>query len=654
MRRIGLVACLWIGVVGAGCKGEEHNFFQAPDLAGFTTGDGATTTTDLLPPSEDGPTLGLDLLGVVDPNGPTITIQSPASGAEVQYDTLEVTALIVAASGSSVDASSVTLSVPSQQKGQIDTATMSLTATPGVYRGQISISHIPSGASELSVSAKDILGRQSVATATYLHDGGPVLTFVQPTQKTAKGSINVELLVDDKLHPLTDASKVRVGVRSLGDVTMTVVPGAVPLRLTGVIDFSQFSPPLDGDQLIAAEATNDKGTIGRAQKGFIVDNVGPAIAIVTPTAGQFIGGIVEIKATISDISDVIDSSVLAIFGNDPTFSVNLTRQPNSTDYIGQFDVRQLGKQIVLPTLSVRAEDKLGNESEVAEVIVVDNEPPGISLDPPNVRIAKLVNFERICSIEFDPLGDGPFDPPNDGATVQQVFSVRARAEDRGNHAPGLAVERPSLIQVDSVDMFAIAGANGPLVVDTDGDGKCDSINPLLIPSTKATGPNEALSIRMAQITTPGVPDFLNAATDPLAAGCTKMGEAGAVLPGPLCDLANTYMTVSLYYTSLKIPSIWTIPPVGSGQEACVGYQLDTLNRLDEGPTCLAVRARDIAGNPGVSMPLRVCIDRGGGKCGSWTPPNCTGTFNPVTNVVTSTPCTDAQPFPSSGEVVVRQ
>ena len=648
MRRIGLLGSgLMLGLVLAGCN-KERNFFEFPDMPGYTD-DGGNPSLDLSSAKLDGPTLAFDLLDSNDPMGPTITILSPVAGGEVQYDTLEVTAMIVAVNGSSIDAGSVELSIPAQQAGKLETATMSLTAVPNVYRGQLSIAYIPSGSSELSVSARDIVGRQSIATSTYLHDGGPVLTFVLPKDMTAKGSVNVELTVDDKLHPINDEAMVRVGVRSLGDVKLQIVPGSVPLRLTGVIDFSQYSPDLDGEQLIAAEATNVKGTVGRAQQGFLVDNLGPELSIVEPAAGVFIGGIVEIKATITDVSEVIDSSVIAVFANDPTFTVDLTRVGVTNAFSGQFDVRQLGKQVVLPTLSVRAQDKLGNESEIAEVIVVDNEPPGVSLDPPDVRMVKIVDGQRVCSVLFDPLGKGEFDPPDDGTIVKQVFSVRARIQDRGNRAPGLAEERPSLIVAGSVDLFAIAGNEGPLVVDTDGDGKCDSINPLLLPSTKATGPGEALSIRMTQIQPGGDADYPGALTESLAAGCNVMGEDGDS-PGPLCSLGTTKMTVSISYAGGE-PALWTIPPLAVG---CLGLQLDTLNRLNEGPTCVAVRARDAAGNPGVSLPLRVCIDRGGGKCAGFnlgSAPNCTGTFNPLSNTVSQIPCLDAQPFQASGEII---
>jgi hypothetical protein len=114
------------------------------------------------------------------------------------------------------------------------------------------------------------------------------------------------------------------------------------------------------------------------------------------------------------------------------------------------------------------------------------------------------------------------------------------------------------------------------------------------------------------------------------------------VPLPLCLDAGTVLTYGLTYTENKLPAIWTIPPVTTTPSGCLGLQFDTLNSLPEGPACAAVTAVDVAGNPSVSAPLRVCIDRGGAACASWPTsslPDCTGTYNKTTNMVSPAPCT---------------
>ena len=64
--------------------------------------------------------------------------------------------------------------------GGIVTAPMQLTATANTYAGEIDIPGVPSGASTFTVSAADIAGLKGSATGSYVHDHGPVLTFVNP------------------------------------------------------------------------------------------------------------------------------------------------------------------------------------------------------------------------------------------------------------------------------------------------------------------------------------------------------------------------------------------------------------------------------------------------------------------------------------------
>src|SRR5206468_4154599 len=138
-----------------------------------------------------------------------------------------------------------------------------------------------------------------------------------------------------------------------------------------------------------------------------------------------------------------------------------------------------------------------------------------------------------CSQPFSPLGT---DAAHEGQVVPQLITLRARIEDRGNLAPGLAVERISLIDHTSVQMFVIHDdGQTPLAVDTDNDTYCDDVNPLLIPTP---GPvvmqNEALSLQMAPMLGTGAPDYqASAAAAPPA--CTGgIGDASATPPKPIC------------------------------------------------------------------------------------------------------------------------
>jgi hypothetical protein len=91
---------------------------------------------------------------------------------------------------------------------------------------------------------------------------------------------------------------------------------------------------------------------------------------------------------------------------------------------------------------------------------------------------------------------------------------------------------------------------------------------------------------------------------------------------------------------------------------CAGAQFDSANYLPEGPACFVVQAQDVTQNNTISAPLRVCIDRGGGKCPiGWTLPDCTGVINATTGKLnvgqTCTPRT-YQNTPNDGENVARK
>jgi hypothetical protein len=88
----------------------------------------------------------------------------------------------------------------------------------------------------------------------------------------------------------------------------------------------------------------------------------------------------------------------------------------------------------------------------------------------------------------------------------------------------------------------------------------------------------------------------------------------------------------------SVGAIWSVAPVTTNQ--CIGFQVDTLNRLPEGPTCVITRAVDKAGNQNVSFPLHICIERSSGHCSPYTFNNldCTGKYDKVTGMLLPGTC----------------
>ncbi len=396
--------------------------------------------------------------------------------------------------------------------------------------------------------------------------------------------------------------------------------------------------------------------------GGLNDTTGPTIVINTPAVGSFVRGIFEVSADITDPSGVDESSVVAEFGNNANATINLTRS-GPTTFVGEFDVRTLAPNYVLAEVSVRAKDNVGNESQLGEEVVVDIVRPWMTMDSSrtmSVSKTDTTNNKIECSQPFSPLGT---DAAHEGQVVPQLITLRARIEDHGNEAPGLAVERVSLIDPTSVQMFVIHDdGQTALAVDTDGDTYCDEVNPLLIPTA---GPvvmqNEALSLQLVPIGGQGTANF-----EPLnitIPGCGEVGDSGTTTaPKPICT--DTPMTYVLTYSNPAQPAIWTLPPVKAGDPVdCSGFQLDAANQVPEGPACVVTRAVDKAGNVEVSFPLHICIDLGNGKCTGFTPTSshCTGIYDPSTMTLKSGTCLEPLPptstkpdgpatFPASNDV----
>jgi hypothetical protein len=402
----------------------------------------------------------------------------------------------------------------------------------------------------------------------------------------------------------------------------------------------------------------------------LVFSPGPSIVITSPAAGAIIGGTaVPITATITDPAGVLDNSVQAVFGGNSANSASLRRVTGTDNFAGTFDVSKLGITYVLPNLSVRATDLQGISNQTAIQVVVDNTPPIMSLTPPPMRYSKQVTITTPtgsvtgweCSQELNPVGDKQ---PKDGAVVPQIFWLRAMIMDRGNYAPGLNFERFAGVAPASVEIVAMPFKSGsiPLAVHTKGyvsdesTTVCDDINPNLLPAAAdMTTSNPVVTVAMAPIPLQGAPDYTKGQQpgdgSTLPTGCDQMGEDNFAVPPPICPASDSSMSfiLPIYFTPTS--AIWTIPPVVAADVAqCVGTQFDSMNaQVPDGPTCVVVRGRDAVGNHTVSQVLRLCINHPGGTTcpgmATWDPndsttwPDCTGTYDPIANTVTNTPCT---------------
>jgi hypothetical protein len=582
------------------------------------------------------------------PNGTVaIAFLSPSDGSPVATNsdlTVSVTVDIQNGSGF-VDTNSVKAALTGGGSTQASAAGPLISIGGDVFKGTVSVGNLQPGSYTLAVSAASSTGTTGQASITLAVDNGPVITVSSPTQGGHySGSLTVEFTTDfgaigpDGSSPNPSAN---VGGLPVEGLAADMGANAPPNSYRGTVEFDKYSPPLTGIQLLDIEATNANGVTTDAQVLFTIDDTGPAITKTTPLPGQVVGGVVLISAAITDESDVLNSSVIAIIGDQNTTVFELPLAPLASGVYGAlFDTANLTRCaeppatslcLVYPTISFRASDMLGNQTVVGYDFSVDNIAPVADLDPPELRDRRLTVTGIECSFLFDPLSVNRDvgDMPNDGCMVPQVFDLRARIEDNGNRAAGLKIIPIAGIDPDRTNVYVLSDTSKPLVVDSNGDGACDEINPLLVPTVDPpTMTDQVLKIRLAGVPPAGTADFRPDPSLPANAPC---GEGSATGPAAvLCSFQQPNEAIG--YAGGE-PAIWSVEPIDSTFR-CLGNQFDALaNNIPEGWACIAVETVDLVGNKGVSTPMRVYIkyDDAGGFCATppasaGPPPTCTGRF----------------------------
>jgi hypothetical protein len=531
------------------------------------------------------------------------------------------------------------------------------------FAAPFDLSKVATGDYQLIVSGATQSGARGTAMVPVRVDAGPTITIVSPKELGSyKGGLTVQVLIDSgSFGPTMNVEA------SIGLAPIALNPGSAPNLYESAVEFLKLS--LDGEQILKVSASNSAGTRTHASVRFNVDNKGPVFSLTEPKEGTVVGGIIRVRARLADPSGVLGNSIIAVIGNrkDVNFKVELKPDTEPGVYSALFDTARLTSCrpppdqslcIVFPNLSFRASDLAGNEAVVAYDIGVDNHPPIVDLfPPPTTRVARFDQLSKklVCSHAFDPLGDYRMlgDMPDDLCAVPQVFDLRARIEDAGNRADGLKHSPISLVDQSTVAVYVLGETSQPLVVDVDGDGACDMVNPKLVPTTKpAAQSNEVLAIRLAPVPPKGSADFtpdLSLDMEPnrsLWPGCSP----GTVTLAPRRLCGSEPLSVVIGYPASRgpDPAIWSLEPITDGEPWCVGSQFDSYaNEIPEGWACIAAVAADRLGNVASSEPLRVWIQRRGLPNGpscpappptAPPPPNCTGTYNRQTGELTGGTC----------------
>ncbi|MES1205224.1 MAG: hypothetical protein ABUS79_04730 [Pseudomonadota bacterium] len=534
------------------------------------------------------------------------------------------------------------------------------------YTGRLNLAGLPAGTYTLTVTATTTTGTTAMARVAVAIDSGPTITVSSPAEGShQKGAVIVSVVVDSApFEPTMSPLLATIAGRAVD-----LRAGSSPNSYQASVDFRSYDPPLKGEQLLTVAAKNANGTRTVATTRFSVDEEGPTIDGTSPSPSDVVGRVIEVTAHMTDEAGIVDSSVIALIGDQtaPQFKLNLLSR-GAGIYSAPFDTAQLTRCGLLsgglptpgtycniyPTVSFRAADNLGNETTLSYAFGIDNQPPLLDLNPPEIRVTRRLGT-LLCSWAFDPLGDHliPGNMPDDGCAVGQVFQVRARAEDDVNGARFIQVAPLATIDPARIDVFILNDTSQPLTVDSDGDGVCDLINPKLVPTSQPpTTSREVLKVRLGAVPPGGEANF---SPDPSLAGETRCDPGvEQLLPPLLCRAQEPTLAISY---GPHLPAVWSLEPIEPDGQRCFGNQFDAYaNHIGgtsrggglppPGWACIAVQATDKVGNTGVSAPLRVWIDYNGehtcpaSAAGATTPPpNCTGRFNQQTGVVDGTACT---------------
>lgn len=600
---------------------------------------------------------------------PQVRITTPTAATDPNVDAVlisdQVTVLCTVSKSSAkgaddVDPASVKISLLGADGKGIKSLSGAATKNADEYSAAFVLGAVPAGAVSFVCSASDKASAPHSATDTVdtFVDHGPEITIVQPEDGSAhnlSGAMAVEF--DTAAAPLTDGDK----QAAVNAVTLTVYGSRITPtskgngKYTASVDFSDktlFTATPTGKIPIVITATNKRKAPGNATQSLsydiTLDGVGPTIAIATPVANAVVGPASVLAFSVIDGGAGVDNDTVTVNLNQTPYVYSATDGKWTVDTAGNFTF-QFGAELnsksqkmnTQVTVNVLATDNAGNVSTgSSNVYNLDNQPPILDLDPPNLYEAKAGSTadQKICSDYFDPVGD---DAPNDLSTQVNFGRFRSIVYDTTNSKAGQTDFYFALTNQASVQLFVQYDTTSPLLADDDGDGVCDEIWTGSLPHQKkpTDKPIPYLNLKPLVLGTVGAGDvsYSSNTNTPIDEDCS--GGVESTSP-KLCLNHSSDMSVVIHHgVGIKEPVIYAKDPLDSSQAVCTGTAWEVsaaISQVNAGNTslgwiCLATRAVDTVGNVGISRPLRICLDDGTmpDRCGDpSTAPSCTDNCTP--------------------------
>ncbi|MGC4093374.1 MAG: Ig-like domain-containing protein [Polyangiaceae bacterium] len=585
---------------------------------------------------------------VLDPNDGTQLL----TGSDA--DSIKVTCKVAAsaeAGAAAVNTSSVLITATSTAVVGAKPVQAAGSGSAGTYTATLVVSELPHGPLTFTCSASDKntpprTGSDQISTFI---DRGPVITPVEPAANTAHplGITHFEFTVaaaplpegaTDPGSAVTDVTLSTNGV----PITTLAADKKRPGYYTAEVDFTDrtlFGVTPTGSIPVTITATNSRmpiAAVASSDYTFVLDGTGPIITITSPVPNAVIGGPkrTSLIFTVKDDGSGVQPTSVVVKLNNTSYRYSASDPDwiaKDGTYTFTFDNTKFSGSVAQLTVNVQADDKAGN-SAVADSLFLrlDNQSPIVSLDPPAARILYMGDngSKLYCSAPFDPLGEAVDDADVKNPTPLNAL-FRAFIWERTNGSPSSDIKWVAGVNADTPHLYLQPDASKGILIDTDADGMCDSINPdvkaltslQLLPVTPA-GAGDTNAANLNPTAEPSVSSLAcNSTSVDLKYMCTE-------------QLSDMKFVAAQHLIGQNVAAVWA--PGAVDEKTCTGtkWELGPDIAPQEGWLCLAASAEDKVGNAAVSRPLRVCFDseltpeHPACATSSTTPPTCTTNCTP--------------------------
>ncbi|MBI4953714.1 MAG: hypothetical protein HY908_16940 [Myxococcales bacterium] len=249
------------------------------------------------------------------------------------------------------------------------------------------------GDNAFGITVTNEVGLASALSVAFVYDTTPPSAAIVGPEagQTVRGGVDLVVEAADALTGVASvAFRVDGGAPLPGELTGTA--------WTASLDTASLA---DGAHVLEVTVTDLVGNQTALPQAFAVDNTAPVVAIASPVAGAYVGGVVRITASASDTTSGVAAIGIAVNGE-----VVASCQGAASCSV-DFDTGLLGVDGAVQ-LSATAVDAAGNEATPAPIeVVVDNAAPRGFLTSPvdgavvrgSLTVAVAIEDPSFASVE---------------------------------------------------------------------------------------------------------------------------------------------------------------------------------------------------------------------------------------------------------------